>query len=354
MNQKALIGMSGGVDSSVAAYLTQRTGIKCIGATMKLYDAGDTACCSADNISDARAVAQRLGMEFHVLDFSAEFRKHVTDHFAESYESGLTPNPCIECNRHLKFSNFLDRALSLGCDYMVTGHYARIQKYGNSDRYLLRKAKDEAKDQSYFLYGIPQAHLSRVLFPLGDLTKAEVRQIADEQGFINAKKKDSQDICFIPDGDYLAFLKRHTGKEYPAGNYLDLSGNVIGQHGGAVGYTIGQRKGLGIALGAPAYVCSKDMEKNTVTLGPNEALFHTTLLANDWNWLAFSSLTEPMKLQAKARSRMVEQPATVYPEENDYVRVVFDEPQRALTPGQAVVLYDGDVVVGGGIIREIL
>lgn len=351
MVKKALIGMSGGVDSSVAAYLTQQAGLECIGATMLLYS---TACSSPDSVADAQSVARRLGMDFHVLDFSEEFRTRVMDHFAQSYESGLTPNPCIECNRHLKFSKFLDQALTLGCDYVVTGHYARIQLDETSGRYLLRKAKDEAKDQSYFLYGIPQAHLSRVLFPLGDLTKAEVRQIADEQGFINAKKKDSQDICFIPDGDYLAFLKRHTGKEYPAGNYLDLSGNVIGQHGGAVGYTIGQRKGLGIALGAPAYVCSKDMEKNTVTLGPNEALFHTTLLANDWNWLAFSALTEPMKLQAKARSRMVEQPATVYPEENDYVRVVFDEPQRALTPGQAVVLYDGDVVVGGGIIREIL
>lgn len=354
MNKKALIGMSGGVDSSVAAYLTQQAGIECIGATMKLYDAADTACCSADNVADARAVAQRLGMDFHVFDFSPDFRARVMDHFAQSYESGLTPNPCIECNRHLKFSKFLNQALTLGCDYVVTGHYARIQKDEASGQYLLRKAKDEAKDQSYFLYGIPQAHLSRVLFPLGELTKAEVRQIADAQGFINAKKKDSQDICFIPDGDYLAFLKRHTGKDYPAGNYLDLAGNIIGQHSGAVGYTIGQRKGLGIALGAPAYVCGKDMAKNTVTLGPNEALFHTTLLANDWNWLAFPTLTESRKLRAKARSRMAEQPATVYPEENGYVRVVFDEPQRALTPGQAVVLYDGDTVVGGGIIRKVL
>lgn len=353
MANKALIGMSGGVDSSVAAYLTQQAGFECVGATMQLYSPPGAAYGTEDNVKDAQAVAQRLGMDFHVFDFQDDFRCRVMDQFVQSYESGLTPNPCIECNRHLKFTKFLEGALALGCDYIVTGHYARIQKDESSGRYLLRKAKDEAKDQSYFLYGIPQAHLSRVMFPLGELTKGEVRQIADAQGFINAQKKDSQDICFIPDGDYLSFLKRHTGKDYPAGDYLDLDGKVIGRHNGAVGYTIGQRKGLGIALGEPAYVCGKDMAENTVTLGRNEALFHTTLLANDWNWLAFPALTQPMKLQAKARSRMAEQPATVYPEENGCVRVVFDEPQRALTPGQAVVLYDGDVVVGGGIIREI-
>lgn len=353
MAKRALIGMSGGVDSSVAAYLTQQAGFECIGATMQLYNAPNAACAAEENVRDAQAVAQRLGMAFHVFDFRNDFRCRVMDHFARSYESGLTPNPCIECNRHLKFTKFLELALDLGCDCIVTGHYARIQKNEATGRYLLRKAKDQAKDQSYFLYGIPQAHLSRVRFPLGELTKAEVRQIADEQGFVNAQKKDSQDICFIPDGDYLSFLKQHTGKDYPAGNYLDLNGNIIGQHNGAVGYTIGQRKGLGIALGAPAYVCAKNMTENTVTLGPNEALFHTTLLANDWNWLAFPALTEPVKLQAKARSRMGEQPATVYPEADGYVRVVFDQPQRALTPGQAVVLYDGDIVVGGGIIREI-
>ena len=354
MAKKALIGMSGGVDSSVAAFLTQKAGLECIGATMNLYNASDAACCSADNVADARAVAQRLGMDFHVFDFSDEFRAKVMDHFAESYESGLTPNPCIECNRHLKFSKFLEQALTLGCDYVVTGHYACIRKGEASGRHFLYKAKDEAKDQSYFLYGIPQENLSRVLFPLGDLTKAEVRQIAEQQGFINAKKKDSQDICFIPDGDYLAFLKQHTGKQYPAGKYLDMDGNVVGSHSGAVGYTIGQRKGLGIALGAPVYVCGKDMETNTVTLGPNEALFRTTLLADDWNWLAFPTPKESMRLQAKARSRMTEQPATLYPEENGYVRVVFDQPQRALTPGQAIVLYDGDLVIGGGIIRKVL
>ena len=354
MAKKALIGMSGGVDSSVAAFLTQKAGLECIGATMNLYNASDAACCSADNVADDRAVAHRLGMDFHVFDFSDEFRAKVMDHFAESYESGLTPNPCIECNRHLKFSKFLEQALTLGCDYVVTGHYACIRKDEASGRHLLYKAKDEAKDQSYFLYGIPQENLSRVLFPLGELTKAEVRQIAEQQGFINAKKKDSQDICFVPDGDYLAFLKRHTGKQYPAGKYLDMGGNVVGSHNGAVGYTIGQRKGLGIALGAPAYVCGKDMEANTVTLGPNEALFRTTLLADDWNWLAFPAPKESMRLQAKARSRMTEQPATLYPEENGYVRVVFDQPQRALTPGQAVVLYDGDLVIGGGIIRKVL
>jgi tRNA-specific 2-thiouridylase len=210
------------------------------------------------------------------------------------------------------------------------------------------------KDQTYFLYSLDQRQLSHTLFPLGSLTKDEVRAIAEEQGFLNARKKDSQDICFIPDGDYPAFLQRYTGKDYENGDFLDQNGKIVGCHRGAVCYTIGQRKGLGLAMGAPVYVTGKDMACNTVTVGPNEALFHTTLLADDWNFIAFETLTAPLRCKAKARSRMEEQPATVYPEENGFCRVVFDEPQRALTPGQAVVLYDGDLVLGGGTIREVL
>ena len=213
---------------------------------------------------------------------------------------------------------------------------------------------DEAKDQTYFLYALTQQQLRHARFPLGELTKADARIIAEQQGFLNAKKRDSQDICFIPDGDYLAFLQRYTGKTYPTGAYLDLNGNTVGTHKGAVAYTLGQRKGLNLAMGAPVYVCAKDMEKNTVTVGPNEALYRTTLLANDWNWIAIDSLTAPIRVNAKARSRMAEQPATVYPEQNGFARVVFDQPQRALTPGQAIVLYDGDTVIGGGTITEIL
>ena len=354
MANRALIGMSGGVDSSVAAYLTQKAGYECLGATMRLFDGPDSSCCSIDNVEDAGSVAFRLGMRFHVFNFTEDFRTHVMEHFAQSYESGLTPNPCIECNRHLKFSRFLERAKVLGCDYVVTGHYARIRQDETSGRYLLCKATDSAKDQTYFLYCITQEQLSHTLFPLGELTKAQVRQIAQEQGFVNAKKRDSQDICFVPDGDYLAFLNQFTGKDYPAGDYLDLQGNMVGRHKGAVGYTLGQRKGLGIAMGQPVYVCGKDMRANTVTVGPNEALFHRGLRANGWNWFPFPALTEPMRVMAKARSRMTEQPATVYPEEGGFARVEFDEPQRAITPGQAVVLYRGDMVIGGGTITEVL
>jgi tRNA-specific 2-thiouridylase len=286
-----------------------------------------------------------------VFDLSSLFREKVMDSFVCSYEQGLTPNPCVVCNRHLKFGAFLDIAREMGCDYVVTGHYARIEE--QDGRFLLKKAADKSKDQTYFLYTLTQEQLKHTCFPLGGLCKAEARAIAEELGLITAKKQDSQDICFIPDGDYMAFMERHTGKTYAGGNYLDLQGNVVGRHRGAVGYTLGQRKGLGLAMGAPVYVCGKDMAANTVTVGPNEALFHSALRANDWNWIAIPELIEPIRVTAKARSRMQEEPATVYPEENGFARVVFDQPQRAITPGQAVVLYDGDTVIGGGTITEI-
>lgn len=347
--KKALIAMSGGVDSSVAAYLMQQKGFSCGGAIMQLWKE-----VSSGAIADARAVAERLIMDFHVLDASAEFRQQVVEYFIRSYEEGLTPNPCIQCNRHLKFSFFLDKALELGYDAIATGHYATIQQDPETGRYLLCKAADSAKDQSYFLACLNQHQLSHAHFPLGELTKEEARLIAESQGFVNARKKDSQDICFVPDGDYVAFMKRYTEKEYPAGDYLDLDGNIVGKHCGAVCYTLGQRKGLGIALGAPVYVCSKDMEANTVTVGPESALFAATLIADNWNWFPFEALTEPIRVMAKARYRHTPQPATVYPMEGGKAKVVFDAPQRAMTPGQTVALYDGDMVVGGGIITEIL
>ena len=358
--RKALIAMSGGVDSSVAAYLVQQSGYHCLGATMRLYDnqaiglEQESTCCSLDDVEDARSVAHRLGMPFYVFNFTQAFREQVMDKFVNCYECGLTPNPCIDCNRFLKFEQFLHRAKELECDYIVTGHYARIEQDPLSGRYLLKKALHSEKDQSYVLYSLNQDQLSHTLFPLGGLEKAQVRQIAHEQGFLNARKKDSQDICFVPDGDYMAFMERYAQKSYPAGNFLDLSGKIVGTHKGAVGYTLGQRKGLGLAMGAPVYVCSKDMEQNTVTVGPNEALFSRILRANDWNWFPFPELTEPIRVTAKARYRQTEQPATVYPENNGYARVEFDEPQRAITPGQAVVLYDDDTVVGGGTITEVL
>lgn len=338
-HKTALIGMSGGVDSSVAAWLMLQQGYRCQGATMRLFE---------NTEEDALSVCQRLGIPFHVLDNRDFFRDTVMEDFVRCYEAGLTPNPCILCNRKIKFGLFLQQARQLGCENIVTGHYARI-RYENG-RYYLYKAADTAKDQSYFLYALTQDQLAHAQFPLGELTKVEVRQIAEEQGFINARKSDSQDICFVPDGDYFSFLQRFTGKTYESGDFLDLNGKVVGSHKGAVGYTLGQRKGLGLAMGAPVYVCGKDMACNTVTVGPNEALFTKELVAKDWNWIAFPTLNESIRCKAKARSRMTEQAATVYPTENGLAKVVFDEPQRAITPGQAVVLYDGDTVLGGGTI----
>ena len=333
------------MDSAVAAYLTLQEGYTCVGATMQLHE-------DFTGAADAKQVADRLGINLNILDFHVEFRTLVMDDFARCYELGFTPNPCVVCNRKIKFGMLLEAAQALDCSHLVTGHYARITQ--KSGRYLLYKAVDAAKDQSYFLYALTQKQLSQIRFPLGELTKEQARQIALEQGFVNAKKRDSQDICFIPDGDYFNFLQRHTGKSYPAGNFLDRSGNVIGRHSGAVAYTLGQRKGLGLATGSPVYVCSKDMAANTVTVGPNEVLFHKALRATDWFFQPFDTLTQSMRVMAKTRSRMREAPATVYPEENGFARVEFDAPQRAITPGQAVVLYDGDIVVGGGTITEVL
>ena len=350
-NPRALIAMSGGVDSSVAAYLTLQAGLDCIAATMQLHTAGNQ---SSNDVEDARTVARKLEIPFHVFDFSEDFRRHVVNDFVRCYEQGLTPNPCITCNRHLKFHRLLHQALELGCDFVVTGHYARIQTDPKTGRYLLYKAADKTKDQSYFLCLLSQHQLKHTQFPLGTYTKEQAREIAQTQGFLNARKRDSQDICFIPNGDFYDFMQRHTGKHYPEGDFLDLQGNPVGRHKGAAAYTLGQRKGLGIAMGEPVYVCGKDMATNTVTVGPNEALFHKGLLANRWNWFPFAELTKPLRVWAKARSRMVEQPAWVYPLENGDAQVVFDELQRAITPGQAVVLYDGDLVIGGGIITEVL
>ena len=351
-NKKALVGMSGGVDSSVAAYLMLRQGYDCTGVTMRLYDSPteDSTCCSLDDVEDARAVAARLGIRHYTFNFKDDFDRQVIQKFVSSYERGLTPNPCIDCNRYLKFDRLLRRAQELGCWWVVSGHYARIRR--ENGRYLLYKAADRAKDQTYFLACLNQAQLSHIQFPLGDLTKTQVRKIAEENGFVNARKRDSQDICFVPDGDYGAFLQRYTGKTYAEGDFLNLQGQVVGRHRGAACYTKGQRKGLGLAMGEPVYVCAKDMGNNTVTVGPNAALFSPSLRANDWNWYPFAELTQPMRVTAKTRHSQFEQAATVYPEEGGFARVEFDEPQRAVTPGQAVVLYDGDLVVGGGTITE--
>lgn len=342
--EKALIAMSGGVDSSVAAYLAMQQGLDCSGGTMLLWDTTPAAT------KDAQAVAQRLGIPFYSFDATSLFRQQVVEPFISAYEQGLTPNPCILCNCHLKFSWLLEQALALECSYVVTGHYARLVRDSTTGRTLLYTAPDKAKDQSYFLAGLNQHQLCHSMFPLGDMTKEQVRSIAEAQGFINARKKDSQDICFVPDGDYKRFMERYCRKTYPKGKFLDENGKIIGCHNGAVGYTLGQRKGLGLAMGTPVYVCGKDMQANTVTVGAEEKLFAKTLFAENCNFIPFDNLTAPLRITAKARSRHIAQPATVYPMDENRIRVEFDTPQRAITPGQAVVLYDGELVIGSATI----
>ena len=344
--ERALIAMSGGVDSTVAALLAIRAGFACFGVTMKLYGEGDVA--------DAAAAAQRLGMPHEVLNLKEDFNRLVVEDFARTYEEGRTPNPCIRCNRYLKFGKLLQEAQRLGCGKVVSGHYARITRDEATGRFLLRKAVDEGKDQSYVLCRLTQEQAQRIFLPLGELSKTQVRQIAREAGLENADKQDSQDICFIPDGNYLRFLEEYRGKPYEKGNFLDVDGNILGTHNGAVGYTIGQRKGLGLAMGAPVYVCAKNMKENTVTVGPESLLMRRELLAEDWSFFPFPQPEGPIRVAAKVRYRQQEQPATVYPEGNGVCRVLFDLPQRGITPGQTVALYDGDTVVGGGTITTVL
>lgn len=353
MSKKVIVAMSGGVDSSVAAFLMKQSGFDCIGATMKLYDNDDIGisrektCCSLDDIDDARAVARRLEMPYYVFNFKTEFEKKVIDKFISTYENGGTPNPCIDCNRYLKFEKLFQRMKELSYDYVVTGHYAKVVE--ENGWYYLKKAVDFTKDQSYVLYSLTQQQLSHILFPLGEYTKAEIREIAEKQGFLNARKKDSQDICFVPDGDYAGFIERYTGKEYPVGDFVDINGNVLGQHKGIIRYTNGQRKGLGVAFGKPMYVSGKDIEKNTVILCTNDELFSSELIADDFNWLIPNPEKE-IKCKARVRYNMKEQDAKAITLDDGRVKVMFDNPQRAVTKGQAVVLYDGDTVIGGGTI----
>ena len=351
-----LIALSGGVDSSVAAFLLTQSGHNCIGAMMKLYDNDDLApscnsktCCSLDDVEDARQVAASLDMPFYVFNFTDSFAETIMERFIQAYQNGQTPNPCIDCNRFMKFERFLHRATELECPYIATGHYARIQA-GANGRFLLKTGLDATKDQSYVLYAMTQLQLSRTLLPLGELTKNEVRQIAEAQGFINAKKRDSQDICFAPDGDYAGFIERHMGNPPLPGKFINPCGQQIGNHRGIIHYTIGQRKGLGISAPHPLFVLSINPQDNTVTLGKSDELFSTTLLARDINLIPMDRLDGPLRVQAKIRYSHAAQPATVWQLDEDTLRVEFDSPQRAITPGQAVVMYDDEVVVGGGTV----
>ena len=353
---KALIAMSGGVDSSVAAQMMASRGYECVGCTMRLYendvvgmDLMDT-CCSYENTQDARSVTEKIGIPYHIVHYENLFRQEVIEPFIDEYLHGRTPNPCIECNRLLKFQHLYEKMQALGCDLLVTGHYARVRFDEESGRYQLLKALDLAKDQSYVLYVLTQEQLAHVQFPLGEQDKHKTREIASESGFQNAGKHDSQDICFVPDGDYAGFIERYSGKTCPAGDFVDADGNVLGRHKGIIHYTLGQRRGLGLPAANRLYVTGIDPESNTVTIGSNDDLMKTTLYARKVNLIAMDRIETPLRCSAKIRYRHKEQPCTVTQPEEDLLKVVFDEPQRAITPGQSVVLYDGDVVLGGGVI----
>ncbi len=353
MSKKILVAMSGGVDSAMTAALLLESGNTLHGATMQLYcgDKDENVCGSQRDAEDAAALAKSLDFPHETLPLTQEFEQQVISRFAKGYFKGETPNPCIECNRYMKFDRLLQRAKELGCDAIATGHYARVEKDAQSGRYLLKKPLDLSKDQTYVLYHLSQVQLAHTVFPLGDYLKTDIRKMAEERGFSMASKPDSQDICFVPDGDYAAFLERYTGKKTPCGNYVSAANEVLGKHKGHIHYTIGQRKGLGVAFGQPMYVIGKDADKNTVTLGTKEQLPVTALLADDINWISIETLTAPIRVTVKTRYHQPETPATVSPVENG-VLVTLDRPQVA-APGQAVVFYDGDTVVGGGTIRKL-
>lgn len=357
--KKALAAMSGGVDSSVAAAFMKEKGYDVIGVTMKLYDNEDInmcdrkTCCALSDIEDARNVAYNLGIPYYVFNFKSEFKKSVIDKFVCSYKCGHTPNPCIDCNRYLKFAGLYERAKILGCDKIVTGHYARIKYSEKDNEYQLLKGADDSKDQSYVLYHMTQEQLQHTVFPLGEYMKEEIREKAEDYGLITAHKNDSQDICFIPDGNHLKFIEEYSGEKIGEGNILDINGKVIGRHKGYYKYTIGQRKGINVNRQGKSYVVEIRPETNEIVIGENKDLYASQLIAGDFNWISKSIPDTPIRVEGRTRYHQVLAGATAKVLEDGKVKVTFDEAQRAITKGQSVVLYNGDVVLGGGTIEKV-
>lgn len=359
MKEKVVVGLSGGVDSAVAAYLLLEQGYDVIGITMQVtpknqeFEEREGGCCSLSDVNDARKVADKLGIFFYVLNFREVFEKKVINYFVDDYLAGNTPNPCIACNKYIKFDELLNKANVFGADYVATGHYAKVIKDENTGRTLLLRSKDSKKDQTYVLYNLSQYQLEHTLMPLGDYTKETTRKIAEKIGLVVAKKPDSVEICFIPDDNHGGFIKSRAPEKVKSGNFIDVNGNILGRHKGIPYYTIGQRKGLGLALGKPVFVSDILPENNTVVVGNEENIFKNILYAEDVNLIPFENLKGDMEVTAKIRYSAKETPAIISPYKNGVV-VKFDSPQRAITKGQSVVFYDNEIVVGGGIIKKIL